>query len=643
MAEMVIPGTYIEVRAEGLISAGQIATGIVGIVGTAARGPVGTPVTLSGFSAARDAFGAADTFTRPRDGANPLTLVRALEHVYNNGASGVIAVRAAGSTQETADFALRDASGNATVTLSAKTPGSWGNDIHIAVAQAEDDARVDGETQSATFDKLGYSPVVASPENQLRILRGTTRRIETPQLDYKRIREEDVLPDADERFRLSATPVEDVETLNVVRILDAAGGAVREYGSGAILYGSGAAPKAGEVRLNNSTGELTFAAKEAPETGQRVHARYGVGHDDPASGHVLITTWDGTLTFRAGEAPDEANGDRLTASYVVSRESAVEVTLSYGVTSESYVIPAGKALGDLLGPNSLVSAATDATHGGALPEAPIDAYFGTGTNTPGADGADATPDDYAAALEAISNELVNIVVLAGQDATQMGSKLAGHLHATEAVDLERIGVIGARGSTVAEYLGQPLSDERVVAVAPGLALEDGTALPAGYTAAAVAGLISSLAVQSSLTNKTLTVPGLSLKANRGEQEQLIHRNVLAVVPKDGFRIVKGITTSGEGTPFAAIPTRRIVDYAKYGVRSASNPYIGRLNNDRVRSALKATLDGFLTRMVLDEALTGYALDVTATRAQEIAGEVSVVMTLQPTFSIDYVRVVMNLK
>jgi len=34
--------------------------------------------------------------------------------------------------------------------------------------------------------------------------------------------------------------------------------------------------------------------------------------------------------------------------------------------------------------------------------------------------------------------------------------------------------------------------------------------------------------------------------------------------------------------------------------------------------------------------------VTATRAQEIAGEVSVVMTLQPTFSIEFIRVVMNL-
>jgi hypothetical protein len=42
-------------------------------------------------------------------------------------------------------------------------------------------------------------------------------------------------------------------------------------------------------------------------------------------------------------------------------------------------------------------------------------------------------------------------------------------------------------------------------------------------------------------------------------------------------------------------------------------------------------------------LTGYTLEVTATRAQEIAGEVSVEMTLRPTFSIDFIRVTMNLK
>jgi hypothetical protein len=63
----------------------------------------------------------------------------------------------------------------------------------------------------------------------------------------------------------------------------------------------------------------------------------------------------------------------------------------------------------------------------------------------------------------------------------------------------------------------------------------------------------------------------------------------------------------------------------------------------VRAALKATLDGFLSSMVLDEMLIGYTLDVAATRAQEIAGQALVTMTLQPTFSIDFVKVIMTLE
>jgi hypothetical protein len=205
-------------------------------------------------------------------------------------------------------------------------------------------------------------------------------------------------------------------------------------------------------------------------------------------------------------------------------------------------------------------------------------------------------------------------------------------------------VIGAAGTSTADFLGHTTSDDRVILVAPGLRYPDGTELPPAYTAAAVAGLISSFPVQTSLTNKTLTVPGLATRFNRGEQAQLIRRNVLAGIERENsYRILKGITTEGEGAPFSSIPTRRIVDYAKYGVRSAANPYIGRLNNARVRSALQSTLDAFLTRMVEDEALTGYELQVSATRPQEIAGEVSVVMTLLTVFSIERVMVLINLK
>jgi hypothetical protein len=106
-------------------------------------------------------------------------------------------------------------------------------------------------------------------------------------------------------------------------------------------------------------------------------------------------------------------------------------------------------------------------------------------------------------------------------------------------------------------------------------------------------------------------------------------------------VVRGITSSPP--PFTQISIRRTVDYAKAGVRLGADPYLGRLNNTRVRAALQATLDGFLSQMVLDEMLVGYDLAVSATRAQERAGICQVVMTLLPTFSMDYIRVTMNLE
>jgi hypothetical protein len=99
MTEMIVPGTYITVRPEGLISAGRVAVGIVGVVGTAANGAVGVPVTLSGLADAREEFGLPDDFDRPEDEDNPLTLVRALDHAYNNGAASVVAVRISSRTR----------------------------------------------------------------------------------------------------------------------------------------------------------------------------------------------------------------------------------------------------------------------------------------------------------------------------------------------------------------------------------------------------------------------------------------------------------------------------------------------------------------------------------------------------------------
>ncbi|MFI9379614.1 phage tail sheath C-terminal domain-containing protein [Kutzneria sp. NPDC052558] len=646
MTEMIIPSTYVDVRAEGLISAGGVATGVLGVVGTASGGPVGQVVTLSGLAAARDLFGVPDDFDAPT-GAAPLTLVRALEQAYANGASSVLAVRVAGAGSAAATFVLGDKAGAPVATLSARAAGTDGNNIHVTVTPSTVAGSVAGEELTAPVTALRHPRVLPSPANRIRVVRGTSRRVDSFAITYRTVVENERVAAAGTRYFLSRTPVATptdsatVASVTTVTVTSPTG-AVKTYGNGDFVYGPGDAPAAGVIRVLADAGELVFAPTEQP-TGSTVVASYGVFAPAPTAGQVRITVWDGTLDFAAADAPKAADGDKVQAWYQVAAASCVAVRLDRGSIVENYVAPDGATLAAAVTAGSTLATATaDATHGSELPAAGVDGYFGTGANKTGANGESATADDYAAGLELLANQTVNIVVPAGQDATSFGAQLQAHLAETEQADHERIGVLGAPGSTVPEFLGHSIASDRIVLVAPGIALAGGTHLPPAYTAAAVAGLLGSAPAQTSLTNKALTVPGLAVAANRGEQAQLITRGVLSIVDKQGFRVVKGVTTEGPGEPFSAIPTRRIVDFAKYGVRAAANPYIGRLNNDRVRSALKSTVDAFLTGMVSDEALTSYSLSVSATRAQEIAGEVAVTMTIQPTFSIDYIRVTMVL-
>lgn len=265
--------------------------------------------------------------------------------------------------------------------------------------------------------------------------------------------------------------------------------------------------------------------------------------------------------------------------------------------------------------------------------------------------AGATVEGYQQSLALLENKIVNIVLLAGQDATNTGmvNALNAHLNTTADNKGERIGIIGSGFNNdqdnFEQIRGHNLSndDGRLIFTAPGILMTSQgkqEKLPGAYLAAAVAGLIASLNVQASPTNKTLSIEGLTTEFNNAQLQQLVQRKVLTVEARNGFRVVKGITTAD--SPWNQITTRRIVDYAIYGVRSSCDPYIGKLNNERVRSAMKATLDAFLTSMVESEALVSYQLDVSATRAQEITGEVAVKMTLKPTFSIDFIQVTMYL-
>ena len=556
MAEIILPGTYVTVRDEALISAGRVVTGNIGIVGTASKGPVDELQIIGSYSEAKAAFGENDEWV---DGSsNELTLIRALEHVYNNGGKTVYAVRTAKSAVKAA-YQTRDAADTVLAKLEAVTPGTWGNKIRIKIDAADSPALVT-EVLAGDSTSLNRSNVVSG------------------------------------------------SALNAIKLKQTSTGLTLSY---QIVYDTTPNNANPEVAIDTDTGGLTF-------------------------------------TTLAGFAPIAQ--DIIYADYEVPPLNSKKVEVSYQTTKESYSVADASHLAVQVNQASRLVTTSEASESDFYDQLPNNTdgekLFGTGLDghSAGSNGEDADHTEYKASLVKLENEIVNIVILAGQDASnaQMVTALAGHLNTTAENKRERIGVIGSNGTdNINAISAHSLNSDRLIYVAPGIKISSSKSLPGAYTAAAVAGLISSVPVQTSPTNKVLTIPELSTKFSSSQLEKLVMNRVLAVESREGYRIVKGITTS-TNSAWHQITTRRIVDYAIYGVRSGANPYIGKLNNERVRSALKATLDAFLTRMVNNEALISYELEVSATRAQQIAGEAIVTMTVRPTFSIDFIKVTMYL-
>jgi Phage tail sheath protein subtilisin-like domain/Phage tail sheath C-terminal domain len=548
ITEMVIPSTYIEVRAEGLIGVSGIATGNVGVVGTAARGEIGEPAILSSFAEARETFGDYDPWI---DGSqDELTLVRALHQVFANGGSTVYAVRCAAAGAATATADLPKGS-TAVVTLTATSPGTWASDVTVQVKEASANGFVEDNRQVVTAAPVQplHASIADSPRNAVRIIRGGT----------------------------------------------------------------------------GQTSRLALATSGSATSGK------------------AVVKPNGDLSFVNADAPKE--GDTVSASYEVAATACRDLEIRYRNASvETFTVVDAADIARDVGEHS---AFVDVTVGNGQDANVPDVMTDPVPLTGGTNGEAAGGPEYAEALATLDAEPVNIVVLAGRSFTDGQFDLQAHLETAENAGRDRIGVIGADGDSpsIASANADAVANDRLILVAPGIQAQDLStggivSLGPAYAASAVAGLIAALAVHVSPTNKTLSVVGLTTDYNDGEIKLLLTNRVMALERKAGYRVVKGITT--DDGPFRQVSVRRIVDYAKAGTRIGSMPYIGRLNNARVRGALQATLNGFLSDMVLNEQLTEFTLTVTATREQEIAGVALVTMLLKPTFSIDYIKVIMNL-
>jgi hypothetical protein len=256
---------------------------------------------------------------------------------------------------------------------------------------------------------------------------------------------------------------------------------------------------------------------------------------------------------------------------------------------------------------------------------------------------DADAGAYRQALALLENEAdVDMVLVSVQDTTDITrvggiyADVISHCNRLSALSQGRIGFGQVPGATpkaiatAADKLIASLVSDRFVLVAP-----------AGVVGA-VAGMTGSLDYFQSPTFKRLSGLGEPSPALGVEsQQELLRKNVVPVVAQRGRGVIvlRGLTTDND-----QISVRRVADHAVRGVKTIGELFIGRLNNEEGRGALKQKLVEFLVQMQKEGAIVpstdgtdpAFKVNVYSSQQDFAQGIVRVDLAVRPVRAIDYI-------
>ncbi|MCP4162105.1 MAG: phage tail sheath protein [Deltaproteobacteria bacterium] len=256
-------------------------------------------------------------------------------------------------------------------------------------------------------------------------------------------------------------------------------------------------------------------------------------------------------------------------------------------------------------------------------------------------GEDAGTNDYLKALPALKDEPdVDMVLASIQDsgenaskAIKINSEIISHCQIMSKDSKGRIGF----GQT-----DRGMTTKQMVEMASNLVSDRFVLLAPHGVAGAVAGMIGSLKYFFSPTFKNVAglgdySSGLSLE----DQRTALKGNVVPVI-KDrgrGIIVLRGLTTDGD-----QISVRRVADRAVRGVKMIGELFIGRLNTEDGRGALKQKLIEFLVQMEKENAIVpstdgsdpAFKVDVYSSQADFAKGIVRVDMAVRPVRAIDFI-------
>ena len=271
--------------------------------------------------------------------------------------------------------------------------------------------------------------------------------------------------------------------------------------------------------------------------------------------------------------------------------------------------------------------------------------------TPFADGASPTVANYQAAITALEEDpRINLITAAIEpdrsagDVHTIHQALRAHavLMATNGAPRIAFGTIAKGESDDLEKIKEHAAlvrDRRFVLVAPQGA------------AGAVAGSVGRLSPHISPTFKPVSLIGIAPAAFReSELNRLLSSeiNLFVVQNRDGRGVVvlRGLDTSGD-----QVSVTRVADVAIRETKAISENFIGRLNNEEARNALKQQIVATFLRMEREGALVpstdgtdpAFLVDVYSTQQDFAQGIVRIDIAVRPVRAIDFIYATIRVK
>jgi hypothetical protein len=161
MAQVSYPGVYVEEVPSSVRPIAAASTSIAAFIGVAERGPVGEAVKIFNFTEYQNRYGGFTTSS---------FLSHAVYQFFNNGGTQCYVVRVAAANATKANIVLRDraaANPQASLTISANSPGVWGNQLAVVITNGTNDPlnefnllvfQQDELTPLERFDNLSMVP-----------------------------------------------------------------------------------------------------------------------------------------------------------------------------------------------------------------------------------------------------------------------------------------------------------------------------------------------------------------------------------------------------------------------------------------------------------------------------------------------------